>query len=293
MIKMLERMGLNTVTRCFPKSFWKHYDQKSRRLGLKRLYLILSFDCDTPEDIEAAEQLNVWLYKHHIKATYAVPGKQLEYGSEVYRRLAETGADFINHGSNPHTEWRENRYWSINFYNQMSYEEVVEDIRLGHEMVKKVTGRMPTGFRTPHFGLFQERKQLEQLHHILKELGYRYSTSTLPRCTLFHGPIWDRDGLWEIPLSGTYHSFLSLLDSWGYVISPHQPIVRDEYADIFIQTVDRLLSLGVSGVLNYYIDPSHVYKSQSFYRALEYVVERHLPTLHYGELLNLIRKDKP
>lgn len=292
MITMLQRVGLNTLTRCFPKSFWKHYDQKSRRLGLKRLYLILSFDCDTPEDIEAAEQVDDWLCKYSIKRTYAVPGRQLQQGAGVYRRFAEKGADFINHGALPHTEWRENRYWSINFYNQMSYEEVAEDIRLGHEMVRQVTGRLPTGFRAPHFGLFQKPEQLKLLHNILKKLGYHYSTSTLPKFGLYHGPLWNKGGLWEIPLSGSYRSFLNLLDSWGYVSSPYQPVVKDGYAKVFIQTVEHLLGLGVSGVLNYYMDPSHVYKSGAFFRALEYVVERQLPTLNYEELLDLVERHK-
>jgi hypothetical protein len=292
MIRILQRMGLNTLTRCFPKSFWKHYDQKSRRLGLKRLYLILSFDCDTPEDIEAAEQLNLWLYKHGIKATYAVPGKQLEYGSDVYRRLAEMGADFINHGGLPHTEWRENRYWSIHFYNRMSNKEIMDDIQRGHQMVERVIGRIPTGFRTPHFGLFQKEEQLNLLHTILKELGYRYSTSTLPKFAFSHGPLWNRGILWEIPLSGSYRFFFNPLDSWDHVESPYKPVVRDEYAQLFIQTIKHLLDLGVSGVLNYYVDPSHVYKSEAFFKGLEYIVEHQVPTLHYEELLDLVEGQK-
>lgn len=291
-MKTLQTVGLNCLARFFPKVFWRHYNRLSCRLGLRRLYLILSFDCDTREDIKAADEVDAWMCKHRIKRTYAVPGEQLKRGAKVYHRLAEDGADFINHGALPHAEWRENRYWSINFYNQMSYEEVSKDIRLGHEMVRQVTGRPPTGFRAPHFGLFQKPEQLKWLHNILKELGYRYSTSTLPKFGLYHGPVWNKGGLWEVPLSGSYRSFLTLLDSWGYVASPYQPVVQDEYTKIFIQTVEQLLGLGVSGVLNYYVDPSHVYKSGAFFRALEYVVERQLPTLNYEELLDLVERHK-
>ena len=288
MIGRVKSQGLNTLARWFSKSFWKHYDQKSRRLGLKRLYLILSFDCDTPEDIKAAEELNGWLYEHGIKATYAVPGKQLEYGSDVYRRLAETGADFINHGLMPHAEWRENRYWSIHFYNQMTDKEIRDDIQRGHQIVERVIGRAPTGFRTPHFGLFQKEEQLNLLHNILRELGYRYSTSTVPKFALSYGPLWKRGILWEIPLSGSYRFFFNPLDSWEHVESPYQPVVKDEYAQLFIQTTKRLLDTGVCGVLNYYVDPSHVYRSRAFFKVLEFIIERQVPTLHYEELLDLV-----
>jgi hypothetical protein len=277
---------LNHLARLFPQLLWRWYARKARQLGLGRLYLILSFDCDTPEDIAAAEQLGAWLRDHGIKATYAVPGRQLEQGAAVYRRLAEMGADFINHGALPHAEWRENRYWSITFYHEMSPQEIIADIRRGHEIVEQIIGRPPTGFRAPHFGLFQERQQLALLHGTLKDLGYRYSTLAVPRFGFRHGPVWDVGGLYEVPLSGPYSSPLDVLDSWRYVVSPYQPVLKDEYASLFTQTVDRLLALGVPGVLNYYVDPAHVYKCGAFYRAMEYVVERQVPTLHYEELLD-------
>jgi hypothetical protein len=289
MMKTFQTIGLQYLTRCFPKLFWQRYNRLAHRLGLRHLYLILSFDCDTNEDIEAAEQVDAWLCKHGMKRTYAVPGEQLERGANVYRLLAEKGANFINHGALPHAEWRENRYWSINFYNRMSSKEVIEDIQNGHELLRKVIGRTSTGFRVPHFGLFQAPEQLKTLHSILRNLNYRYSTSTLPQFGLHHGPVWKIDGFFEIPLSGSYRSFLNLLDSWGYITNPYQPIVQDEYAHVFIKTVERLLALGVSGVLNYYVDPSHIYKSSAFFRALEFVIERQVPTLHYEELLDMVK----
>ena len=292
MLKKLQTIGLTYLASWFPDFFWHRYGRQARKLGLKRLYLILSFDCDTPEDIKAAEQVDGWLDRHGIKRTYAVPGEQLEQGAIVYRRLAEKGAHFINHGASSHTEWRENRYWSVNFYNKKSYKEIREDIQYGHETIERVIGRSPNGFRTPHFGLFQAPEQLKMLHSILKELNYRYSTSTVPYFGFYHGPIWNMDGFYEIPLSGSYHSFLSLLDSWSYITDPYQPMVQDRYANSLITTVERLLAMGVYGVLNYYVDPFHVYRSHTFFNALEFILERQIPTLHYEELLGLAGEQK-
>ena len=59
-----------------------------------------------------------------IRASYAVPGAQLDKGAAVYRSLADAGAEFLNHGSRPHAEWRGDRYYGITFYNEMSTEDV-------------------------------------------------------------------------------------------------------------------------------------------------------------------------
>jgi len=282
--------ALYRVGRRWPSLLWRHYARKVRQVGLDRLYLVLSFDCDTPEDIVAAERIDDWLRARGVKATYAVPGQQLEQGAAVYRRLADQGADFINHGARPHAERRDGRYWSVTFYHEMSSAEVVDDVRRGHEIVQRVIGRMPLGFRAPHFGLFQEPAQLALLHQTLRELGYRYDTSTVPLFGLRRGPVSDVGGLYEVPLSGSYHSPLDVLDSWGRIRSPYEPVITDEYADSFIETVDQLLRRQTPGVLNYYVDPAHVADSDAFYRALSHVVERGVPTLHYGELLQLVSR---
>jgi hypothetical protein len=266
------------------------YGRMARAQGLSQLYVLLSFDCDTPEDITAAEHLDRWLRPRGIKATYAVPGAQLREGAEIFRKLAEMGSDFINHGGHPHAEWREGRYWSITFYHEMSSQEVVEDIQGGHEIFCRILGRTPVGFRAPHFGLFQAPEQHELIYDTLRKLGYHYSTSTLPEFGLNHGPLVDVGGLYEIPLSGSYAAPFSILDSWNYVESPYHPLVKSEYASCFIETVERFLTLGVPGVLNYYVDPAHVYKADPFYRAMEYLIEHNVQTIQFGWLLETVKQ---
>jgi len=283
-------MILSCLFRCFPWLFWRWYGRQARRRGLNRLYLVLSFDCDTPEDIPAAERVYAWLQERDIKATFAVPGQQLKEGAGTYRRMADQGADFINHGALPHAEWRGNRYWSITFYHEMSAEKVAEDIHKGHDIVTQIIGRPPRGFRAPHFGLFQAPQQLDLLHNTLRELDYRYSTSTTPGVGLQHGPVWDVGDLFEVPLSGPLRSPLTVLDSWGHIAAPCQPHVTDSYTRLFTQTVDQVLAWGIPGVLNYYVDPAHVVNGTALFRALDYVIERRVPILDYDELLDLVEE---
>ncbi len=265
------------------------YGRLARLQGFDRLYVVLSFDCDTPEDIPAAEHLHTWLSKRGLKATYAVPGAQLLEGAQTYHRIFDMGADFINHGARPHAEWRDGRYWSTTFYNELSIEEVIEDINDGHEICRKVLGCSPVGFRAPHFGYFQTPEQREVLYSILRGLNYEYSTSTLPGYGLKHGPVVKENGIKEIPLSGSYVDPFTILDSWNYVVSPSEPELKPQYADLFIQTVDKLLALGVTGVLNYYVDPAHVFKGDVFYHAMEHLLKCSIQTLYFREILEIAR----
>lgn len=294
----LEIIGIRRVSRSLSsapdpdaatRELFLTYGRRARCQGFDRLYLVMSFDCDTPEDIRAVEPLHAWLSEHGIKATYAVPGAMLRQGAAVYRRIADAGGEFINHGALPHAEWREGRYWSVTFYHELPPVQVAEDIQRGHDIVREVIGKAPIGFRAPHFGMFQLPAQREILYAKLRELGYRYSSSTMPELALKNGPVVDAGGLVEIPLSGTYAAPLILLDSWGRIESPYNPVVTDEYERLFIETVEYWLSLGIVGILNFYVDPSHVYNAKPFYHAIEFILEHQIPALNFSEILDLMK----
>jgi hypothetical protein len=276
----------NWVAKQVPGLFWKGYSRKARALGLDRLYLALSFDCDTREDIEAAAEMDEWLRNRGIRAIYAVPGEQLELGASVYRKLAEQGAEFLNHGGLPHTIWKNGRYHSATFYDRMTDQEVVADIRRGHEIVARIIGKIPVGFRAPHFGCFQSSAQLGLQYSTLKSLGYRYSTSTLPATVLRRGPVYDLNGLFEIPLTGSFRFPFVLLDSWTYLKSPIDRSIKPEYADMFVGTVKGFMEMGIPGVMNVYVDPSHVNGSQYFREAIERSLEMGIKPITYMELLD-------
>ena len=231
---------------------------------------------------------HAWMRERGMKATFAVPGEQLEQGADIYRELANQGADFINHGALPHTEFRDGRYWSITFYNKMEPEAVVEDIKKGHEIVLDVIGKAPKGFRAPHFGHYQNQQQLRLIYDTLRPMNYRYATTTIPAVTSRYGPVGIVDGIFELPLTGTFYWPWRILDSWGKLESFHQPKITAEYAHLLTQTVDRLQTTSVPALLNYYVDPAHVYQSKSFYQALEYLHHQKIPMLQYGDFLDLI-----
>ena len=142
-----------------PERLYERYGKLARNAGLDRLWLVLSFDCDTLEDAAVAWDVHERLMGLGVLASYAVPGEILERGADVYGRIAETGAEFLNHGYKEHTILRDGVYTSTLFYDRITPDEVTADIHAGHAAVEAVTGREPVGFRTPHFGTYQQPAQ--------------------------------------------------------------------------------------------------------------------------------------
>jgi len=279
----------NLFIRSAPFSlFWRDYARKARAAGIDWLYIILSYDCDTPKDAEAATKLYAWLSARDIPATLAVPGAQLQESQEKYRAIRGQGATFINHGGAPHTVWQGDRYHSVTFYEQMSFEEVVADIRLGHEIVTQVLGEAPQGFRAPHFGHFQDAEQLRLVYDTLSDLGgYRYSSTTTSVYARRYGPVVEANGLVEVPIIGSYHWPLRFFDSYGYIKDRVTRAVTDAYAQGLTHTVEQLTRRGIPAVLNYYADPSHVIDNQAYFDALERAQALGAQFISYSQLLEM------
>ncbi|MBI9047058.1 MAG: hypothetical protein JEZ06_21410 [Anaerolineaceae bacterium] len=268
---------------------WKKYDQLARLQGYKELNFCISFDCDTVEDILASQEIDAWLERRGIARTYAVPGVLLEKGAKVYRQIAEQGAEFINHGFAPHATWNGKKYISSTFYHEMNPQNIKKDIIKGHQSVCNVIEKAPIGFRTPHFGLFQTEEQRTLIYQTLNELGgYHYSSSTSPAFAFQQGVYKQYGSLFEIPVSGSYASPESGLDSWSYILSSYYPKISQQYTDLFIETVNNLKEINVAGILNLYVDPSHVINTDAFFHAIAYVLECDLPTLTLGKIVNNI-----
>ncbi len=246
-------------------SLWQRYQEHARAAGLDRLYLVVSFDCDTAEDIKTAASVHRRMTALGIVPAYAVPGELLAEGAAVYRAIAADGAEFLNHGNRRHTYFdkSENRYKSCFFYDEQPLAVVEEDVVAGDRAVREVIGTAPSGFRTPHFGSFQSPQQLRFLHAILRRLGYRYSSSTSPFFGLRYGPVFDRYGLAEIPVSGGARRMLTIIDSWSCFGDPMRQMGADDYRGEIVGLARRLA--GDSGILNYYADPSHVADQPAFF----------------------------
>lgn len=263
-----------------PPSPWTRYLAGARAAGVDRLYLVLTFDCDTDLDIAIVGDLDRDLRGRGIAAGYAVPGAQLEKGRSEWRQLAERGAEFLNHGGRTHTEFRETRYWPVTFYDQLEPEDVVADIRLGDRLVRDITGSIPEGFRAPHFGSFQAAEQLDVIYRAVKDLGYSYCTTTIPATGLARGPVVNGGhGIVELPTTGSYRNPTTLLDSWTYLTDRHNYALGDEYYELFAETVERMTTEGMPGLLTYYADPSHVFGQKPFERALDVIAKYDVPSL--------------
>ena len=252
-----------------PAGVFRRHARRARRLGLTQLYLVLSFDCDTPQDFEVAEQVHTRLAGLGVTPVYAVPGELLERGRDVYAALAQRGAEFLNHGYVEHTVYdsASRRYTSTFSYDEEPPEAVREDIVRGDAAVRDLIGVTPEGFRTPHFGNFQRPDQLRYLHGILRELGYRFSTSTLPVYGLRHGPAFDRFGLVELPVTGQPSSPLNLLDSWGFYADPSRSRFPQDFLSEAV-IVARGHGDAGPGVINVYADPSQIAGSDEFFEAV-------------------------
>jgi len=265
------------------------YEQAARRAGIDQLYLFLSFDCDTDLDADVVEELHRFLTSRGLKATYAVPGVQLEKAAGVYGRLAAGGAEFMNHGGLPHAEWREDRWVGSTFYDTMTTEAVVADIRQGHEIVTSVTGVAPTGFRAPHFGCFQKPEQVALMHRTAAELGYGYCSTTLPAMGLAKGPAYLSHGVIEFPCFGSVRNPETILDSWTYLTDRVNYALGGDYYLLFEETVSTMLDCRMPGVLTWYADPAHVLGQAPFMRAIELLAKKEVTSVTGDQLLGIVR----
>lgn len=248
---------------------WRRYASLAKRAGLQRLYFILSLDCDTVDDIAVVSEVHARLLDLGVKPVYAVPGELLRKGEKIYRGLMESGGEFLNHGYTEHMYFhqRQGVYESCFFYDRLPREQVRQDIRAGDACLREVLGVIPQGFRAPHFGTFQKPEQLRFLHGVLGELGYRFSTSTMPFYAFRYGPVFSRFGVREIPVSGRESSPLNIMDSWTFFAARGHGLSPGDYLQEGEAIAKR--SRHQVGLLNYYVDPSHVHKQEIFYQTVD------------------------
>ena len=249
----------------------RQYQELARKQGFRRPFFLLSFDCDTELDIAVAEEVHAKLHNIGITPVYAVPGELLEKGAHVYRKLADAGAEFINHGYRIHTIYdsENSQYVSTVFYDQLTPESIEEDIRLGDATVRNIIGRPPKGFRVPHFGTYSSPAQLHHLHDVLKRLGYRFSSSTIPRWGFRYGPAPRLEsGLYEIPVSGCFDEPLRILDSWSFRYAPDRAVSASDYEGQLEKLAQYFTKKNHVGFLNIYADPSQVHDWPAFFDGL-------------------------
>ena len=271
--------------RLAPSGLFKRHARLARAAGIDSVLLVLSFDCDTPEDASVAGAVNDRLLGMGVRASWAVPGELLRNHADQYAPIARSGSEFLNHGGRSHTYFNRDhdRWASCFFYDEQPLSALRDDIRLGDEAVREVTGRKPTGFRVPHFGTFQSASQLQFLRATLAGLDYEWSSSTVPRQGFRRGPVF-RDGqIAELPVSGGGLSPLRILDTWGHFEAPDRDGSPQEYLREAISLGEHMAAAG-AGVINLYGDPSHIHASEEFYEAIA-ALRSIAPSRSLGEIV--------
>ncbi|CAO5679939.1 MAG: hypothetical protein HEEMFOPI_01366 [Holosporales bacterium] len=271
------------INRINPEWMWRIYAHKSKKL-LNESYLILSLDCDTEEDIAVAWDVHSKLQQIGITPVYAVPGELLKKGEKVYRKIYETGAEFINHGGCEHTYFDEHnkRHASCFFYDQQSQEDLRKDILLGHQTLQDVLEITAKGWRTPHFGTFQKPQDLKFLYSILNKLNYTFSTSTSPLMAYQYGMLFKKDGIIEVPVTGIFSEPLNIMDTWAYFAAPNRTRLPSEYTKEAQELA--YFASKYPTFINIYGDPSHIHDKPEFFEAMALLVKT-AKNINYKQLL--------
>lgn len=278
--------GFLLAQRVVPNLLLNRLESLSEHQGLQQPTFLLSFDCDTDRDIEISWDVHSRLVDLGICASYAVPGEIIARGHDAWSRIANAGAEFLNHGYREHTQYRDGKYVSTLFYEHMTAEEVKEDIVRGHSAVTELTGREPVGFRTPHFGGFRSEQQLKMLHATLGQLGYRFSSSAVPYVALRYGPFTKHFGLTEIAVTGCPSFPMTILDSYTFRFTPGRFTPTDYVKQA--REWARLMSEGRKLFVNLYADPSQVADWDEFFVAMKHLAP--FSVRSFDEVLGRLRQ---
>jgi peptidoglycan/xylan/chitin deacetylase (PgdA/CDA1 family) len=264
----IERIFMNNKNK---RSFW----------GDNRACLTISFDCDYPGDVEAIPSLLKTLSRHAIKTSFACVGHWIEKYPREHRMLLDDGHELVNHTySHPDNELLN----PGRKFREISRQEKMEEVARCHEICRRVLHYEPTGCRIPHF----KRLFTQTIYGILKELGYRYSSSTWLTNTASYGmPFTAPEGIIEFPLTTCPEHPFSVFDTWHSFNSPRLAYrlshrSEERYVTLFKYLVD--LAVETNSYINIYIDPNDVPKMKRFDELLAYVREKDIRVARYEDL---------
>lgn len=248
----------------------------------------LSFDCDLPEDVASHAWLLGRLKEYGLRGSFACVGTYVEMFPEEHRLLVDAGHEIINHTYshpshrllNPHQRFR-----------LLSDEQLREEVSKAHEMIERVIGVPPVGFRAPHFGGLHTNR----VYAILRDLGYRYSSSTIGTRTPELGSPFKFQGIWEIPLSPDPKTAFGCLETWGlYRARPARYADKRE----FLALLDEVLKVGISSgtFLNFYLDPVDLHRDpemcDNILRRFAGLAEAGCTVGSYLDLLNSVEQNE-
>lgn len=112
------------------------------------------------------------LNKHDTRATFFVLGESAEKEPEIIKRICKEGHEIASHGY---------RHVSLS---KLGPKEFEKDIKKSVNLIKKITGKKPIGFRAPMFSLDNNTKWALS---ILERYGFKYDSSIFPFKSKYYG----------------------------------------------------------------------------------------------------------
>ena len=263
-------------SRKFNESFLNFIFKNLSKTKATKNTFFLSFDCDTEENYKFYENLLIKLSKYNFKSIFAVPGSFMKKNPSLFQEIYSLGHEFINHGFYQHTKYFKNKdfYHSYFFYKNLPDQIIVDDILKGHDVLTKIVGEKNIkGFRTPHFGSFDKKNNLNLIYETIKKLGYSYSSSTMPYRSYLQGQIYKNPkfDIYEIPLTGMLKiAPFNIFDSWTVRYADNKKTFSNwDYFKIFESNLNYVIKNHTNFILNYYVDPRQVYHYKPFNKSLD------------------------
>lgn len=248
----------------------------------------LSFDCENEEDVRLLPKLAEELKAGGIAASFACIGRWVERYPEEHRSLIALGHEIFNHSMNHpnHEVLSPNAVWA-----SLNRAEQKQEILRCHEVFEQMLKIQSLGFRTPHFG----HQHSSEIYDLLKELGYRYSSSVvMPRAPLREPPYFVRKDLLEFPVSECPEHPGDVFDSWHCFRSPKAAHRKPKD---FLHVWKRLLdeTAKSKSYANVYFDPSDLLNhlgSAPLIESLE-PFRQSLEILPYRDILDQLKPSQP
>ena len=112
------------------------------------------------------------LKKYNIKATFFVLGKLAKNYPDLVEKIHQDDHEIASHG------------YSHKTLDELNKSEFEEEIAISIEILKKITGYPPKGFRAPNFSLNNKTKWALE---ILEKYNFKYDSSIFPFKTPLYG----------------------------------------------------------------------------------------------------------
>jgi len=112
--------------------------------------------------VEPLQHILETFEKHHVRSTFFVLGETAEYAPEMIEKIQGLGHEIASHG------------YRHKDFTEISLDKLEEAEKRNRDLLRKITGEKPQGFRAPLFKINSE------IISTLKRIGYKYDSSVVP-----------------------------------------------------------------------------------------------------------------